>query len=979
MKKLSFILMACLLALGLTQCKKNELPKDTDDGNYMSITLKLDNSGEKELPEEDNDGQKVHPEEDNGLANIVYDDNDTIYVGSNGKYVGYLIYNRIASLFTGSINIDAAIEGQPLQFIFMGGRRINGLDNNSTSCTFNIGDQSNDLAVISCAASIENFSLNNLNYSAYLRNKCALVKFDLGEDYEGAITLTGMKTEATIGFDGTVTNLGTTGDIVTYSTNDKRYRYAVVLSNQTVVSDGTIRMGGNAVGTFSIPTAAYTNAFLTNATMTFGSYAVPLTLEALTGGSIVVLNPQSGMKYALNGGGKMPVPSEISVSLGDRVAFYGDGTTITSYSDDNLEGTKIGGNAQVKVYGNIMSLINETGYATCTTLPNGSSYNFAGLFILNANLTDASGLLLPATTLTPYCYMAMFANCTSLTAAPALPAETLADGCYGTMFQGCTSLTTVPAQLPATTLATECYISMFQDCTHLTAAPLLSATTLAQSCCESMFNGCTSLTTVPALSATTLAESCCESMFNGCTNLTSVPTQLPAETLAQRCYESMFNGCTNLTIAPALPAETLVQSCYESMFSGCTSLKSVNCSATNIGATDCTNNWLNNAGSSVTGERKTFTTPGNTSWNTSASGIPARWIRLNPDGSLWDGEEVTSSTPLTLLALTDGTITVQNPKSGMKYSVTGGNVETLSSTTDINVFAGDRVRFYGNSNKYKGTKISGGSAEVKVYGNIMSLLNGENYSNADALSENEAFDKLFQDNTKLIDASGLLLPATTLTSYCYNSMFDGCTNLTTVSTNLLPATTMKDGCYQYMFCNCTSLTTVPSLPASKLAKFCYLSMFQGCVNLTTAPEQLPATELADHCYKGMFQGCTSLTTAPTLPATSLNQSCYESMFKYCENLTAAPELPAPILVSSCYLSMFINCYKLNSITCLATSGINEEYSTNGWMSNAGRDVEGTKTFTRASGASVSADDTGSGSTWPRSNDGIPSGWTVVSQ
>ena len=255
MKKLSFIVMACLMVLGLTQCKKNEpsANDNADNGNRVNITLTLDNGA-----------QRVHPEEENGLANVVYDNGDVVYVGSNGKYMGCLTYN--GSVFAGSIN-DAATEGEPLQFIFMGGQTIDGLvEASSTECVFNIGNQSNGLAVISCAPSNEDFSLSNLSYTAYLRNQCALVKFDLGSvSTDAAITIAGLKTEATIGFGGTVTNGTATGDIVPYGTGSTRY--AVVLSDQAAVTNGTISCSG-CTGTFSIPTAAYTNAFLTDATIT---------------------------------------------------------------------------------------------------------------------------------------------------------------------------------------------------------------------------------------------------------------------------------------------------------------------------------------------------------------------------------------------------------------------------------------------------------------------------------------------------------------------------------------------------------------------------------------------------------------------------------------------------------------------------------------------------------------------------------------
>ena len=72
-------------------------------------------------------------------------------------------------------------------------------------------------------------------------------------------------------------------------------------------------------------------------------------------------------------------------------------------------------------------------------------------------------------------------------------------------------------------------------------------------------------------------------------------------------------------------------------------------------------------------------------------------------------------------------------------------------------------------------------------------------------------------------------------------------------------------------------------------------------------------------------------------------------------------------VANCYYSMFYQCYKLNSVTCLATD-ISATSCTSYWLSDAGRDVTGTKTFTAAN-SSVN---------WlSGSNNGIPSGWTRV--
>ena len=118
-----------------------------------------------------------------------------------------------------------------------------------------------------------------------------------------------------------------------------------------------------------------------------------------------------------------------------------------------------------------MSLVDETGFATATTLS--ANYTFSLLFSDFITLTDASGLLLPATTLANACYQEMFFGCTSLTKAPALPATQLAYGCYQQMFSNCTALTASP-MLPAETLVTSCYKQMFYGCSKLATVTCLA-------------------------------------------------------------------------------------------------------------------------------------------------------------------------------------------------------------------------------------------------------------------------------------------------------------------------------------------------------------------------------------------------------------------------------------------------------------------------------------------------------------------------
>ena len=163
---------------------------------------------------------------------------------------------------------------------------------------------------------------------------------------------------------------------------------------------------------------------------------------------------------------------------------------------------------------------------------------------------------------------------------------------------------------------------------------------------------------------------------------------------------------------------------------------------------------------------------------------------------------------------------------------------------------------------------------------------------------------------------------------------------------------------------CRTLTQAPELPATTLADSCYNSMFYNCASLVQAPA-LPVTTLANHCYSNMFSGCTSLVQAPALPATALANYCYFNMFYNCTSLVQAPALPATALAYGCYQNMFQGCTHLASIDVSFTAW-NPRNATSYWMTNAGSQATGTKTFTCPAAL---PDTTG--------NSNIPSGWTRV--
>lgn len=210
-------------------------------------------------------------------------------------------------------------------------------------------------------------------------------------------------------------------------------------------------------------------------------------------------------------------------------------------------------------------------------------------------------------------------------------------------------------------------------------------------------------------------------------------------------------------------------------------------------------------------------------------------------------EEKLLDTPLTFEILNNGDIKWVGPSpSGdmalsartIQYKKNNGDWITIvsdiaSSATAISVSTGDTIQFKGTNTSY----CPGGtinrfvvSANFDVKGNIMSLINADNFSTLAAFSADNAFRSLFTNCTTLRSAKNLILPATDLRFACYSNMFDGCTSLTTAPD--LPATTLANNCYANMFSGCTSLTEAPSLPAKTLVNYCYSRMFYGCTNLS---------------------------------------------------------------------------------------------------------------------------------------------------
>ena len=276
------------------------------------------------------------------------------------------------------------------------------------------------------------------------------------------------------------------------------------------------------------------------------------------------------------------------------------------------------------------------------------------------------------------------------------------------------------------------------------------------------------------------------------------------------------------------------------------------------------------------------------------------------------------ATPLTFLAKGTGSIKVNFgvtlPKP-ITYTKNGGAETSITTTTSIEVAAGDEVCFFSKNSALAHDQYDyvcfNTTADCDIYGNVMSMIDdeGNGFENDVTIGAPYALSGLFAEAGQI--------------------------NIHSTKELLLPATTITEGCYDIMFRRCTSLTKTPELPATTLAKDCYSFMFWGCSNLTSAPA-LPATTLAERCYEAMFMKCYSLTTAPELPAATLTDHCYSAMFDQCSSL--------------------------NYVKCLATD-ISAENCLDFWL----YEVAEKGTFVKA--ASMQA--------WPKGSDGIPSSWTIT--
>ena len=118
--------------------------------------------------------------------------------------------------------------------------------------------------------------------------------------------------------------------------------------------------------------------------------------------------------------------------------------------------------------------------------------------------------------------------------------------------------------------------------------------------------------------ATSMHNGTYNGLFENCVYLTVPPSEIGYG--GGGAYEYAFQGCTSLLSSPDILIASPSSTCLKNMFTGCTSLKYIKILSTNISATNCLQNWVQNVPSGGT-----FVKASGVTFPSGASGIPNGW------------------------------------------------------------------------------------------------------------------------------------------------------------------------------------------------------------------------------------------------------------------------------------------------------------------------------------------------------------------
>lgn len=251
MKKLTLLLLAVATVLTLSQCKKKVEQIEPAGDNLVPITLDV-----KAV----SDGQKINVDPNTG--EVAFSQNDVVYVGSGGKYVGKLTCR--GTTFKGNLTNPAMNE--PLYFYFLGNRMIYEDDftpGTSTWCSFDIIDQTDisNMAVISFGISEEDFTGEG-TYHSFFQNKGALVMFNVNSPSDSPTCIEGMKNYVVVNFATNSFDYSDGADGLIKLEGGSGERWAILLPQNAVPAGAVYSEDGAYTGTRGAVPAISANGYL---------------------------------------------------------------------------------------------------------------------------------------------------------------------------------------------------------------------------------------------------------------------------------------------------------------------------------------------------------------------------------------------------------------------------------------------------------------------------------------------------------------------------------------------------------------------------------------------------------------------------------------------------------------------------------------------------------------------------------------------
>lgn len=372
MKKISIIVTVLAFVLGLSQCKKEQVAP-TNENNSVAITLDIKSNG----------GTRM--DVNTGTGEVNYEENDVVYVASGGKYIGTLTHNGIN--FSGTITNP--IVGEPLHFYFLG--NVTPAETltagTTTSCSVVISNQTEHLPVIEYAPSNETYTSGAISFTAFLLNKCALVKFNVTTSSEAAICVSGFNNMVTVDFmDTSFTYSKTNGGNITLSSGSGE-KWAILLPQEAMeagVIGSAYSEDGVYTGTRGVVPAISENGYLTT--------GIAVTVNTLADSEI----PEGAIngKFTINSTGGKVYFSQGNLQFTKSTGIW----SFMEHQYDMVEtvnqnvGIDYANQDVVSLFGWGTSGYNHGAicYQPWSTSRNDSDYYAYGLW--NANLNDQTGM-----------------------------------------------------------------------------------------------------------------------------------------------------------------------------------------------------------------------------------------------------------------------------------------------------------------------------------------------------------------------------------------------------------------------------------------------------------------------------------------------------------------------------------------------------------------------------------------------------------